>query len=354
MHSKINRFFKEGYGVEVKNSSPFLLQYKNGKQKLKKMLGGQKEVVRNVDLIADDSYIIKKMTDILEKYEINEKFIGNFTTKEISYNKTYSKKLIQGKTFQKGMRTSKIIASFLSNSIDKFYNDYSMLIQDIRIQGQIVITIDLLEMMTASMNDNNWSSCLNLDNGVYRGGIYSYVMDNWTIMAYLRSSKIDMNGIKVDNKQWRQFIHLNLERGQALFSKNYPYHSKKLSLEVRSIVEELLSSYMDKPDSWKVVRDIDIIKGAVKDVGETFDFNDVLLSSGDDNIVAIYNKYGEMDLEFEIGEKYVLCPTCGEKNIASEEMIICDDCDSMVKCNSCKEYDWKTKIVDGVCYDCLG
>ena len=79
-------------------------------------------------------------------------------------------------------------------------------------------------------------------------------MDNWTIIAYLKSSKTNINGIEVDNKQWRQFIHLNLSKSQALFSKNYPYHSKKLSSEVRSIVESLLADYNDVSDSWKVVR----------------------------------------------------------------------------------------------------
>ena len=123
--------------------------------------------------------------------------------------------------------------------------DYSMLIQDSRTVGTLVITTDLMEMLTCSMNSKGWSSCLDLDKGAYRAGIYSYALDNTTILAYLKSSKTKINGVEVDDKRWRQFIHINLDKCQAIFSKNYPYQSPELSIIVREKLEELLSSYKE-------------------------------------------------------------------------------------------------------------
>lgn len=81
------------------------------------------------------------------------------------------------------------------------------------------------------------------------------------------------------------------------------------------------------------------IKQGVVDVGETFDYNDVLLSnSKDDNIIAIYHKKGQMDLKIPIGVAEPVCIACGEKVLPSEEMIVCDSCDTMVRCIECGDF----------------
>ena len=171
MQYKVNKFFKEGYGIQVVNSTPFLLAYKKSKEKLKELLKGKNKITKEVNLTADDDYIYKKLKGITKKYTELKTVLENFDIEEITNNKTNSKKLIKDEHFQKGMRTSKILASFVEDSPKNFYQDYSMLIQDIKIQGTIVITIDLLEMMTASMNNNSWTSCLDLDKGTYRAGV---------------------------------------------------------------------------------------------------------------------------------------------------------------------------------------
>ena len=102
-----------------------------------------------------------------------------------------------------------------------------------------------------------------------------------------------------------------------------------------------------------VVRKLQYIKKAVKDIGMTFDYNDILLATEKDrDICAIYHKKGSMELDIEIGVKEVVCPTCGQNQVSSDEMLVCGECDSMELCSDCDDYNWKSLMKDGVCVEC--
>lgn len=339
MIGKLKTFYKEGYGVELKNPSPFLKMYETNKDNIIKMLGGAKRLEFDVDITIEDEYYEGLIDQFLKTYPELKKAVKSLSKSEFLDNSLKTNKKINNQKFNKGMRSSKFLAKILGRDIEQMHIDYSMIIQASKVKGQLVLSVDLIDILTASMNNKGWSSCLDLDGGVYRGGIYSYALDSSTFIAYLKSSKTMINGIEVDDKRWRQFIHYNHKTKQVIFSKNYPYYSRQLSILTREILEELISSYFDIENKWMVLRKIKAIKAGVIDVGETFDYNDVLLSNNkDDNITAIYHKKGAMELEVPIGIREPVCITCGEKILPSEEMIVCDNCDTMIRCVECGDF----------------
>lgn len=100
---------------------------------------------------------------------------------------------------------------------------------------------------------------------------------------------------------------------------------------------------------------MNIIRSAILDEGDTFSYNDILLSSGEieKGIMAIYHKRGNMNLEIPVGELKILCPVCGENYIGSDDMIMCSSCDGMSICSECNQYSWNSYMVNGVCRDCM-
>ena len=69
--------------------------------------------------------------------------------------------------------------------LDMFQTRASMMIQEDKIEGILCLSVHPLDYLSSSENTYNWRSCHAL-NGDYAAGNYSYMVDDSTVICYLR------------------------------------------------------------------------------------------------------------------------------------------------------------------------
>lgn len=145
-----------------------------------------------------------------------------------------------------GMKISKIFYKFAKKySIDgyeEFAKDYSMALNDKKLEGNLCLSIHPLDFMTMSDNDCGWSSCMSWrEYGEYRKGTIDMMNSPYAIVAYLASNKnmqlIPGQSYEWNNKKWRCLfiIHPNVITN----IKAYPYRSTPLVKETLTWIKEL-------------------------------------------------------------------------------------------------------------------
>ncbi len=94
---------------------------------------------------------------------------------------------ILGIKISKGNKISRTISKFVSDK--KIASDittkYSMVVQEFKAKGKVVLSIDPMDYFTMSENDSNWTSCHSL-TGCYQTGTVAYLQDSTTVIAYAK------------------------------------------------------------------------------------------------------------------------------------------------------------------------
>lgn len=113
-------------------------------------------------------------------------------------------------------------------------------------RGKLVLSVNPLEMLLASMYTTGWGSCHRLDGGEYCTGPVAYMLDNCTAIAYATSSNApcDLAGDRVlPVKSWRQMVFFDLDAGSALMSRQYPGNSVATARVAREAVATVLARH---------------------------------------------------------------------------------------------------------------
>lgn len=103
----------------------------------------------------------------------------------------------------------------------------SRVIQKQKIEGTLCISIHPLDYLSISDNKSNWRSCHALD-GEYRAGNFSYMIDQSTVVCYIKS-KNDVQldrfpfGMLWNNKKWRVLLHIHPHFHIAYVNRQYPF-----------------------------------------------------------------------------------------------------------------------------------
>lgn len=135
-----------------------------------------------------------------------------------------------------GMKLSKAVGKYFTglydaSEIDVVQTEISMLIQQNCIRGKLCLSVHPLDFLSSSENNHNWRSCHALD-GDYRAGNMSYMLDNCTVMAYLKSDKPDgplprfPSDVPWNDKKWRCLFHFDFNRGIVWAGRQYPFSTK--------------------------------------------------------------------------------------------------------------------------------
>ena len=117
-------------------------------------------------------------------YYMRDSFFDNITTEDYEY---------KGQIIKKG---TKLIRAFKYFEEDKYVlteiqNHASRIIQEDKIEGTLCLSVHPLDYLSASENTYNWRSCHALD-GDYRSGNLSYMVDNSTILCYLKADNDEL------------------------------------------------------------------------------------------------------------------------------------------------------------------
>jgi len=213
------------------------------------------ELEHGVELELSDSTLQSKFASFLDELEnrgISERYNPDF-------NLTFRNFLVDNRTgfFQnhlvreypslklgKGAKLLKTFKYFISDWDEcRWAQDAaSRFIQDTKISGNLYLSVDPLDFLTVSENNNSWRSCHALD-GEYRSGNLTYMLDNTTLVAYLANKKNEQlkcmpAGLLWNNKKWRMLIHTNNWESIIYYNRQYPFSNDELLFKVYQGIEK--------------------------------------------------------------------------------------------------------------------
>jgi len=122
----------------------------------------------------------------------------------------------------------------------------SQFVQKNKVKGKLFLSVDPIDYLLASENNENWRSCHALD-GEYRSGNLSYMLDSSTVIAYVSNGEEQSMNMLPEHrrsfsKKLRVYIHWNAKSGVLFFSKTYPFDAPRLRVKIRECVNRLYTS----------------------------------------------------------------------------------------------------------------
>lgn len=306
---------------------------------------------------------------------------------------------------------TKIVKAFKYFEYDKdtlemLQNKASAIIQEDKISGTLCLSVHPLDYLSSSENTHNWRSCHALD-GEYMAGNLSYMVDECTLVCYLKSDKDDFlprfpANIPWNNKKWRVLLFVPRNYSMLFLGRQYPFFADKAAefLTQRLLPQCGLFEPGTTWTSWtsETISNVNLnnqtyflwekyipVGGTLKTYqdliipGEgALNFNDLLNSSCytpmycytleperyTDSWSGMRSKYGIPTTKFTVGGP-VCCLKCGKQLIRNSATLFCDHCeedyghlnnDDFGYCTICGRHistDHGTWVDDRfVCMDC--
>ena len=213
--------------------------------------------------------------------------------------------------FPRGMKLSKVLMKEFGLDAEDVRQKLSMLIQSNKVTGTLCLSVHPLDYLSASENNHGWRSCHALD-GEYRTGNISYMLDDCTIMAYLKSKEPAHlprfpESVPWNDKKWRVYLHVDRKNRIIYAGRQYPFHTDRglelISEMIRDLeyfeskeqrelqLERFRYEYNDPTISWETFKNRYIVhhkfhhwglKGEMNINGETVYFMETkfIVSSG--------------------------------------------------------------------------
>lgn len=134
--------------------------------------------------------------------------------------------------FCAGTRLSKVLMKKFDVGAEDVRQKLSMLIQSNKVSGKLCLSVHPLDFLSASENNHSWRSCHALD-GEYRVGNVSYMMDDCTFIAYLKSDAPDTKlphfpeDVPWNDKKWRCYFYVDRKNQMIYAARQYPFFSQK-------------------------------------------------------------------------------------------------------------------------------
>lgn len=335
-----------------------------------------------------------KLNQFLERIDDYDTYMASFLydNKEgLTENKVIREFRFEDKVIPIGMKIGKALSRYWIDRIDLgIINDIqielSRIIQENKISGKLCLSVHPLDFLSSSENQHNWRSCHALD-GEYRSGNLSYMLDDCTVMAYLKSEEDTElprfpDDVPWNNKKWRCLLYFDRENKLIWAGRQYPFTCNNILNKVTQLTEKLKHFDKEVPPGyfdgywslgndygeWKpaVQRGYALINGQsfelgeptvflkktarpmrayVKDVDGALHFNDLLRSSFYTPVVYPYMYNGRKSVKAMVVGHKVKCLCCGETDVETSEAMLCNDC---LLHNS----DYVDDEVIGVCAGC--
>jgi hypothetical protein len=290
--------------------------------------------------------------------------------------------------FKKGTKTSKAFvgmrktdyeaANFNEDFITKYVDNYniafSAILNSLKNFGKIGLSINPMDFILVSAHTNGWKSCHNIENGCYRTGGISYMLDNTSVVgyAYEKSAPLRESNFASDEimplKLWRAMVFIEPEaRRYSIISRQYPSEKIIYSRAMRELVAELMATinvvgrnYLARPYSNVPLEESEVMdRGHRISVSRGSDYNyvdpitsHVLLSHFENDVVS--------NVAVKIGTRCIPCAECGELRDCEYEAsgsnyLTCEECDDRgIKCSACGCHCNEDYYYDGsyYCDDC--
>lgn len=313
-----------------------------------------------------------------------------------------------GEVIGEGMKLGKALKFFSSFCDAEFLEwarlEMSRLVQENKFTGKLCISVHPLDFLSASENNHNWRSCHALD-GEYCAGNMTYMVDNCTVMVYIKSDKEDVKlprfpaSVPWNDKRWRCLFFFDRKRKIVWAGRQYPFRSDALLYEIvnklfiplkffeESIKEDAVNSIrwespvvkneiLSQGQEYNIDGSYVVFNGAIspidtyiQDSKDSLAFNDLLHSSFYVPMALNYSPVAKMyvvksNLPMVVGGP-LKCTQCGEHTVRHSESMVCDECllksdrllDDMTTCQHCgaaifEDYDYSDPRGGFLCEDC--
>lgn len=323
-------------------------------------------------------YAILNFLDFLSAQE----FYNNKTETEWTYDTDFK--------IPKGMKIVKALKFFITNEeiLKDVQTEASMLIQENVISGKFCMSVHPLDFLSVSENACNWRSCHALD-GSYRVGNLNYMLDDSTIICYLKTDNATKlprfpEDVSWNSKKWRMLLFFSNDRNMIYAGRQYPF----FTFQGLDVVKNFLKKqHLGKFSTWHdgfIQKCVDSDGSAfhvppmvpvgdtaispnvlIQDGNLTYHYNDLLRSTCytaryayrlDDWFFSDGTGETNKNTRFHIG-KPCYCLSCGKDYIQNSDVMLCPDCkkkwgyrseddddyddeDDMIECCECGNSIW--------------
>lgn len=262
--------------------------------------------------------------------ETFEQFLPDWFNAESFYNK-------YGVEVKRGQKTSRAINRvcrvFGVTGVEAFNARFAELadaLNPIDLPRTASLSIHPCDYLEMSNVDNCWSSCHNLDEGCYRAGTLSYLLDNVSMIF----STVD-RGYKPPlyeaPKVTREVFCYG--DGVLLQSRLYPDHTDKDTIsQYRALVQAVIAECEGEPNLWHTTHDVDAFWSKVKTHHGALHYADYTFSNYNPSLSTL-DTVDTTNSSICIGEvpKCLLC----YRDITESGMLLCDRCYEGYHCEKC-------------------
>lgn len=339
-------------GIQYPMTDKLFRDWYSAKEKYIKLFNGLiYEYPEEVEVnLSEDSKVLllESLIDYLEFYKNNS--LAEFVWE--NRNSFFENKVSVStdKEIPVGMKIIKAFKYFEKNKdlLRQMQDKASQIIQESKVRGKLCFSVHPLDFLSASVNAHNWRSCHSLD-GDYRSGNLNYMVDDTTIMCYIKHDDnlvlpLFPENVPWNSKVWRVFLYSSGD-DMICAGKQYPFSCDDFMRNVVwPVYTNLFNINTDWYNFWEVwTNDFAETKGKLSqrwfyNAGEltkfsdivrngenTHQFNDLLSSS---SYIPKYSRrlYSRITKPIIIGGA-VKCLCCEKNEIDVGFRMICADCD---------------------------
>lgn len=251
--------------TELKGLKIMLEDWAKAKKDLYILLGKNLKVCKEIEYQAGESEWKENVNILSQKFPAIFYMLDSIPTKCFSdnvyrpFSSNMSRLIPDAKN---GMKLSTFLSKAVSNP--KFDIEYSKIMDSSKIKGKIVLSIDPIDFILMSFNNSGWTSCHTISHGgesrnfgEFVSGIFSYICDKSTMIAFRHSDKICDYSIGHSkfqdiSKNWRELFYIDTNTYAFCSSRQYPKYDENISKEVRTMLEEIICNKLKIENKWKV------------------------------------------------------------------------------------------------------
>ena len=346
---KVKRILSSCFQIsatELKGVNKMLKNWAVAKMDLYLILGHELRISKEIEYEASDSDWRNKITELgykfpgmvffLENLRMDDFRNNSFTPFSDSFQRNYMPNI------KAGTKLTTVLSHIFKSP--EFDTELSKIINETKIKGVATISIDPIDYLLMSLNRSGWQSCHTLNEsrgrhwGCYAGGVFSYMCDGVTAIAYRHSPEqveyvINNTKFKEFSKNWRQCIYIDNSNGNFVTSRQYPNQNENIAKIIREMLEEKLSKYFNIENTWKISRNNNYIRKYMfdYDIDDIDDWEDTCALHYNDiwndyEGAIIVNKTTNVEeTRIYVGDTPI-CPVCGNDYITNHELPMCDCC----------------------------
>lgn len=333
---------------DVQGMDLLLNQWAFNKKRLYLMLGRQLGIAEEIESDKDELAMREDQSKLARMFPGASYVIYDIPRSDFAKNELHRgvyagwmENIGKKAEYPAGTKVSKILNEAFDN--EKMNIAYSDIVSENKMKGVLEISIDPVEILLMSTNASGWDSCHKISSqgrskswGGYSGGIFSYMCDATSMIAFRHSpGKVQMkfwkNNVEIHSKNWRQMIWISEDMEEFICSRQYPAKNEETTQKVRELLEATIDRYKNNDVAWVHSTDMYKIKETVRDYNnfkslarlKTMHYNDMLQGYDGD---MCYTKGKHVGRDGVIVGSNPVCALCGKRIMNNSHHPVCDDC----------------------------